>query len=39
MNLPLEPRIAFVSSGTPEALHALQVLTATHNQHAPAMPT
>jgi NAD+ kinase len=33
MNLPAEPRIAFVSSGTPEARHALEVLTATHRQH------
>jgi NAD+ kinase len=33
MNLPAEPKIAFVSSGTPEALHALEVLTATHRQH------
>jgi NAD+ kinase len=34
MNLPVEPRIAFVSSGTPEAQHALELLTATHKQHA-----
>ena len=33
MNLPAEPRIAFVSSGTPEARHALELLTATHRQH------
>jgi NAD+ kinase len=33
MNLPVEPRIAFVSSGTPEAKHALEVLTGTHKQH------
>ena len=36
MNLPAEPRIAFVSSGTPEALQALATLTATHKQHEPA---
>src|SRR5687768_13676950 len=36
MNLPAEPRIAFVSSGTPEALHALETLTANHQQHEPA---
>jgi NAD+ kinase len=35
MSLPVEPRIAFVSSGTPEAQHALDLLTATHKQHAP----
>jgi NAD+ kinase len=33
MNLPVEPRIAFVSSGTPEARHALELLTSTHKQH------
>jgi NAD+ kinase len=36
MDLPANPRIAFLASNTPEAQAALQALTAVHAQHAPA---
>ena len=35
MTLPAEPRIAFLSSGTPEGREAMEALTAMHRQHSP----
>jgi NAD+ kinase len=36
MDLPADPRIAFLASNTPDAQAALAALTAVHAQHAPA---